>query len=244
MSTLDAYLVNRKTKAKASLVAERLHADECYMSPAGRWYAAAALLGVKEVIAYGDINQIPHIPRVQASSVYLRISPQETVVEYVTRRCPWDAVAAWGHVYDWKVRSKSKVQRSMTTAKDWTGLVIPDGLVVLVMYQDGKKVAKQLLLSHIKSKHIRIMTVHESEGKTFKDVWLMRFDVRARSDKLSLYDQEPHCLVACSRHTHSFVYVRPRDIGDLVDKYIAGADDYEKIHRAGDVSTAGKSMMK
>nr|QXN75450.1 MAG: RNA-dependent RNA polymerase [Grapevine-associated virga-like virus 1] len=241
ISTVDSYLVNLQSKSKAKLEASKLRADECYMTSAGRWYAVAALLGVREIVAYGDINQIPHIPRVQAASLYLRISP--TVVEcvYLIYRCPADALAAWGHVYDWKVRTVSQVRRSMTTCRDWQSLAIPDGLVVLVMYQADKKEAKRILKSRIEDKRIRIMTTHESEGKTFSKVWLMRFDSRPRADGMSLYDQSPHCLVAMSRHTESFTYVRPVNMGDLVDRWMAGCADPRRIAAATEVATAGVS---
>lgn len=242
VGTLDSYLVNRGRKAKASLQARRLLADECFMGPSGRWYAAAALLGVKEIRAYGDEHQIPHIPRVQAPSVYLRIKAQDVETEYLTRRCPWDAVAAWGHIYGWEVRSTSSVRTSMSTAKDFRTLSMPKDLVVLVMYREGKKQARELLKMYVKEKNIRIMTVHESEGKTFEHVWMFRFDMRPRQDKMSLYDQKAHCLVGMSRHTREFVYIRPKSVGDLVDKWCAQAVDSRRVSRAGDVSTAGKSM--
>ncbi|QKN22649.1 replicase [Erysiphe necator associated ssRNA virus 6] len=240
--TVDSYLVNYRVAATKAIYAETLHADEAFMTHSGKWYAAAALLGVKRIVAYGDVKQIPHVPRVQAPSLYLRLLAQVQHTEYLTRRCPADSVAAWGHVYDWRVRSTSDVKHSLSVTTDWQQKTLKDGHVLLCMYQADKKELRKMFSSFYRTKRLQIMTVHESEGKTFDDVWLFRFDTRPRDDNMSLFDQEPYVLVGMSRHRKSFCYVRPRVLGDLVDKWIQNAADPRVVAAAADVKSAGQSM--
>lgn len=239
--TVDSYLNNygrEKIKAIRSLV---LHSDECYMTHSGRWYAAAGLLGVSVVEAHGDMQQIPHVQRVQAQGLYVRIVADAVEERFDTYRCPADAVAAWGHLYGYKVRTHSSVRRSFSRAEDHSSLSVPRGCVMLCMYQADKKELKRIFSARMRDSAIRIMTVHESEGKTFSDVWLFRFDSRPRSDNMSLFDRPEYCLVAMSRHTGTFKYVRPRNMGDLVDSWMDLADDPRAVSAAADMASVGVS---
>jgi hypothetical protein len=240
--TVDSYLVNYTSPGTSELVADTLHADETFMSHAGKWYAAAALLGVRRIVAYGDRKQIPHIPRVQARSLYLRIAPDVVVTTYAIYRCPADALAAWGEIYEWRVRTHSSVRHSIRVVTTWKGMSIPDECVMLCMYQADKKELRKVFAAHIKGKGLRIMTTHEAEGKTFDHVWLFRFDTRQRSDKMSLFDQEPHCLVSMSRHKKSFCYVRPKNLNDLIDQWAARSQNPRAIAAMADIESVGKSM--
>lgn len=242
VSTIHSYLCNYKHGAKNSLQADVLQADEVYMTHSGEWYAVAALLKVKSIVAYGDVYQIPHVPRVQASKMYLRIVPTIEKVKYDIYRCPADALAAWGHIYDWKVRTHSSVRKSISVLTSAEQRSIPDGCVLMCMYQADKKELRKRYASLVKTKSLRIMTVHESEGKTFKHVWMFRFDIRVRSDAGSLYDKPAYALVAMSRHTDTFVYVRPKDLGDCLDKWIQGSQDARALMAMADVTTVGVSM--
>jgi hypothetical protein len=241
--TVDSYLVNLfSDKKTGALQVDRLLADECYMTHAGKWYAAAALLGVKELWAYGDDKQIPHIPRVEAPKLHVKIKHAEVLNEFTTRRCPATAVAAWGGQYDWKVRTRSKLVGVMEEVRDTRGKEVPDGCVMMCMYQADKRELKKLYANDLK--RVKIMTAHESEGKTFKHVWLHRFDARKRSDKFSLFDQAPHVLVAMSRHTDTFLYRCPAPLGDLVSQWVERSKDVRRLAAAADLSTAGKSIEK
>jgi len=237
--TLDSYLVNYSTSTKVrALRPEVLLGDEGYMSRSGRWYAAAALLGVQDLRSYGDEHQIPHVPRAETPKMHLKIVPDSFDYKWITFRCPPSAVAAWGHVYDWKVRSVSKVDSPMVHVGSSRGLQIPAGCVMMGMYQaDKKELRKMYAASSVK---VTIMTVHESQGETFEHVWLHRFDMRKRTDTFSLYDKEPYALVALSRHTKSFKYIAP-DLGDLVSKWIVQSKDVRRVKAAAEVETQGQS---
>jgi len=239
--TVDSYLVNLfNDKKTGGLRTDRLLADECFMTHAGKWYAAAALLGVSEVHAYGDDHQILHIPRVQAPKLHVKLRYIDVANEWTTRRCPATAVAAWGGEYDWKVRTRSSVVGVMEEVRDTRGREVPDNCVMMCMYQADKRELKKLYAADLG--RIQIMTSHESEGKTFKHVWLHRFDARKRSDKFSLFDQTPHVLVAMSRHTDTFLYRCPAPLGDLVSRWVENSKDPRRVAAATDLETAGTTV--
>lgn len=241
LRTVDSYLKNYFLDGKTeSMQSEVLRADEAFMTHSGKWYACAGLLGVTVVYAYGDTKQIPHIPRVQAAKLYVRLSAQEVKFNWFTHRCPADAVAAWGFLYDDKVRTTTKVRQSMQWVVSAKGLDIPKGCVMMCMYQADKKVLRDMYAQSIGSKSLKIVTAHEAEGKTYEHVWLHRFDTRKRTDDFSLFDKPEHVLVAMSRHTKTFKYVCPADVGDLVNKWIASVNP-RKLQAVVDVATAGKS---
>lgn len=238
--TLDSYLVNfglRKMIKEAT--ASRLLADEAFMTHSGRWMAAARLLGVSEVHAYGDDKQIPHVCRADAPQYFKRIQADTVSEEWITYRCPADAVAAWGGEYGWRVRTASNVRKSITRHRTSEGLAVPDNCVMMCMNQADKLELKKRYNSCGKS--IEIMTVHESEGNTYRDVWLHRFDNRVRKDKINLYDREPYVLVAMSRHTKTFRYISLAD-HDLVSAWVARSQDPKRIEQAQNVDTAGRDV--
>jgi len=240
--TVDSYLVNYYLDMRTeALRADVLRADEAFMTHAGKWYAVAGLLGVKTVYAYGDKKQIPHIPRVQASKMYIRLEAQKFKEIYLTHRCPADSVAAWGHLYEHKVRTTSKVRTSMKTVKTSRGLEVPVGCVMMCMYQADKRALREQYANVIRTRRVKVVTAHEAEGKTYEHVWLHRFDTRKRTDDFSLFDKSEHVLVAMSRHTQTFVYVCPADVGDLVSTWMKKASSPRRCQAALDVASAGQS---
>lgn len=240
--TVDSYLVNytKMRKLKSENV-NRLLADEAFMTREGRWLAAAAHLRVTSIDAYGDKKQIPHVPRAECPKMHvmLRYSFEDT--SWISYRCPPQLVACWGKVYDWRVRSSSKVVGLVAHIQSTAGREIPAGCVMMAMYQAEVRILRDKYANS--PVPVQIMTVHESEGNTYRDVWLHRFDMRRRTDKFSLYDREEYALVAMSRSTHSFIYVAP-DLGDQVAQWVKVGQDVRRIAAAADVATAGVAMEK
>lgn len=221
--TVDSFLMHG---SKGSVRFSRILADECFMTHAGKWYACAALLGVNEIHAYGDTKQIPHVPRVQCKKDNVAIQYDSREFTNITRRCPADSVAAWHQLYEDPVRTTNKVTKSLFETDKFSGLQVGKDTCLMGMYQADKKEIRRLYPNHeALAGPGMVITTHESEGKTFKEVVLFRFDRRVRKDGLSLYDKPPYVLVAISRHTHKFTYVRADGLGDLVSKLIAKARD-------------------
>jgi len=240
--TLDSYLVNRlRMRSLRSLTAPRLLADEAFMTREGRWLAAAAHLGVVSVEAFGDEEQIPHVPRAECPKMYVSVVYQMVDSVWLTYRCPPELVACWGSVYKWRVRSVSKVKGKVEHVSSSAGREVPVNCVMMGMYQADKKLLREKYANC--GVPIQIMTVHESEGNTYPHVWLHRFDMRRRTDGFSLYDKPKYVLVAMSRSTHSFIYVAP-DLGDVVCQWIRVGRDPRRVAAASDVETAGSEIEK
>lgn len=240
--TLDSYLVNKnRMRYLRKLTASRLLADEAFMAREGRWLAAAALLGVSQVEAFGDRFQIPHVPRAECPKAHVALQYQTMDETYLTYRCPPQLVACWGGVFDWRVRSASKVDGVVVQVRSAKSRTVPSGCVMMGMYQADKKLLREMYAGC--GVPVHIMTVHESQGNTYKDVWLHRFDLRRRTDNFSLYDKSSYALVAMSRSTHSFVYVSP-PLGDMVSKWIELGRDVRRVNAARDVASAGHSIEK
>ncbi|QKN22664.1 replicase [Erysiphe necator associated ssRNA virus 8] len=237
MRTVDSYLVNHAYKNVADITAKRLLADELYMTHAGKWYAMAGLLQVTEVWGYGDLLQIPHIPRVEVASIYLRVRPDEEDGMWMNYRNPVNAVAAWGHLYGNRLRAVSQVEGKFEQIGYLPTMEIYPGTVMMCMYQATKIELAKLYKRHLDK--IIILTAHESEGKTFDHVWLHKLDTRVRTDKSSLYDSEPHCLVAASRHRNTFYYVN-LGADDLISTWVKNSKDPNKIILASDLDSVGE----
>jgi len=180
-------------------------------------------------------NQIPWYPRASrdgARTLYDRLGTiNKFNEEFVTHRCPADAVAAWNHVYKGKVRTSSKVVRSMRVQLgDITNYHVDPGVQILVMYQHDK----QILLKRFN----KVCTVGEAEGKTYERVLIVRLDTQSRP----LYNSEPHVLVATSRHTQECVALFPNFSNNLLEKYFANAEDIRLTNSCRDIESAGHSL--
>jgi len=238
--TLDSYLVNYTiNKRVRDLSADRLLADEAFMAHSGRWWAAAALLGVKHVWFYGDPNQIPPVVRAGAPQSFLKVDKCDEVNEvWLNWRNPASAIAAWGSVFNWKVRAKSDVVGSLVHVPSASSLPVWPGQVVLGFYQADKKDLHKLYASTVPKP--RIATVHEVQGEDLQSVKLHRFDLRRRTDGMALFDREPYVLVAMSRHKENFAYISPL-LGDLVEQWVKRGRDPRRVQAASQVQSQGCS---
>ena len=242
--TVDSYLVNALGSGKVrGLSTDCLKGDEAFMTRSGRWYACALLLGAKELRVYGDPEQIPHVPRALCPQVYLRLHPSEVVASWITYRCPHDALAAVGDLYGWCARSASQVARSLYLLPTHDSRPVEDGHVMLCMYQDDKLEIEKLYKSS--SRRIKVMTVHEAQGNTFKHVRLHRF-VRGKNqtdvpDAFDLFQKSAYVLVAMTRHTHSFQYFTQMGADSVVRRIQSGSSP-TRINAAADVASAGVPM--
>jgi hypothetical protein len=218
------------------------------MTHSGKWCAVAALLGVSVLRVYGDHKQIPHIPRVEVpSKTYVRLQADVVEQTYITYRCAPALLAMWGDVYDWKVRTTNTETGVVKHITELTSMPGDRNVALLCMYQADKKTLKQMFPS-AKGREDEgggrlpvIMTTHESEGRTFDHVYLFRFDLRVRSDKFSLFDQEPYVLVASSRARYTFTYVCPQILNDQVFARLDQASNPRRLVAASDVNSSGVS---
>ena len=238
MRTLDSYLCNyNREPGLKELTVRRLLADEVYMAHSGKWYAMAGLLGVDTLWGYGDKKQIPHIARVECPSQHVRIDADAEEFMWVNYRNPAAAVAGWGHVYNNGLRTVSQEVGYMEEVKSTAGRKIVPGTVMMCMYQATKVELRKIYKQYLHQ--IKIITAHESEGKTFDHVWLHKTDPRIRTDNSSLYDSESHCVVAASRHRKGFLYVNYGS-KDLISSWIVNSKNPVKVFTVKQLDTAGQ----
>jgi len=204
--TIDSFLMNPNVKCDCVLV------DEALMVHPGALEAIYRYTGCKYAELYGDRAQIPFINR--AKEFFMKYDGKtafdavKTMAE--TRRCPVDATAALSRYYKKGIKTYSEVENSMSALLVKSVAQVPKlvDFQVLVFSQIEKADVKKLGFTNV-------MTVHEAQGKTFKRVQLLRL----YEQKWSVFESEPHAVVAISRHTQEFKYYSVRDndlINDLV----------------------------
>ncbi|QKN22704.1 replicase [Erysiphe necator associated ssRNA virus 10] len=235
--TLDSLLVNFDSNP---VFADKVHMDELFMAHSGKIYAALALLGATEVHGYGDREQIPHVPRVDVPKLYLRVDPDVRVDHYLVYRCEPDIMALWAGVYNYTLRTPLKGKGVVKRLYSADGCDFSGVTALLVMYQADKVTLKNLYPRYKKN----IMTVHESEGKTFDKTFLFNFEMRKRGpeDAFYLFNKKAYCNVAASRSRKEFYYIKKSKEPDLITGWITKAQDPRRIKAVCDVETAGASV--
>nr|AXL94955.1 methyltransferase/helicase [Grapevine leafroll-associated virus 1] len=231
--TANSWIVNSRPRPNSHVGL----IDEVYMLHRGMFQLTVVSMGVKEVIAYGDKNQIPFINREKTF-----VTPNESVefaegqIEYtdVSYRCPADVCYVLSSMTDMRgaklypngvfpngdtrpLRSFEKVP--IATPED---ALLYEADVYLTMTQNEKAemqraVAKMEIASG--KRRPDVLTTHEAQGKTYGDVVL----VRLKKADDPIFSRKPHIVVALSRHTRSMKYaVLSSKMSDPISKLIDG----------------------
>ncbi|BAM34543.1 replication protein 1a [Anulavirus ALMMV] len=218
--TADSVLMHDCIKA------ERILFDEVGLLHFGQLVAVARKVEAKVVLGFGDSEQIAFINRDRTFNLnYSQLVVDESTTATTTYRCPKDVVELVKRMKKKNHKSKyqawttkSKVVRSVSAPIDVVGLPgvkLESDWVYLTMTQYDKA----SLLSKAKELHLdmseKIKTVHEAQGISVPRVRL----VRLKNTKCDLFSAEAHCLVALTRHTRCFEYLRvPGLKGDLIEE--------------------------
>nr|AGN29712.1 replicase protein [Tobacco streak virus] len=220
--TVDSYLM-----LKSWFSAERLLFDECFLTHAGCVYAAATLAQVKEVIAFGDTEQVPFISRLPEFRMEHHKVVGKIDVQTTTYRCPRDATACLKKFFykNKTVKSASVVERSLEMVPIQSVIQIQPERDVL--YMTHTRADKEALMRIPGMPKDRIKTTHEAQGETWDHVVMFRL---SKTTNLLHSGKGPdlgpcHNLVAISRHRKSFRYytVAPHDNDDQIVKCISYA---------------------
>jgi len=214
VKTCDSYLMHSRERARVLLV------DEALMAHAGQIMAIVRLTGAREVHLYGDRQQIGFIDRnnVRCLSFSSLTAFDKCTTNPLSRRIPASAAAglhryyvnAGGIVSNSTCPNPPEVMRVRSIGE----LGYDTNYQYLVLYQDEKKLLQTRGFTNV-------MTVHESQGKTFENVYL----VRSCSIDKPLCNTDAYCVVGCSRHKRQFVYVTVTDKADLFTRFVADAND-------------------
>jgi len=241
--TLDSLLVNyHRLPGEAKQLVDRVMVDEYVLAPSGKWHAAAVLLGVKEMHAYGDSNQIEHKPRVEVSQLYTRLVADVLETEFLTFRCAPRILSMFNYVYDNRVRSANKSDARVFWVKSVKEVQWMSDCRVLSMYQADKRTLHSMLV-HIQPKPI-ISTTHEGQGSDCDQVVLFNFETRKRGpeDTHYLYWLQEYALVALSRCRVCFYYVKASPEKDMVTEMLGKANDLQAVERCAEIETQGEGF--
>nr|QWC36236.1 replicase [Tobacco streak virus] len=227
--TVDSYLM-----LKSWFSAERLLFDECFLTHAGCVYAAATLAQVKEVIAFGDTEQIPFISRLPEFRMEHHRIVGKIDVQTTTYRCPRDATACLKKFFykNKTVKSASVIERSLELNPIQSVIQIQPERDVL--YMTHTRADKEALLRTPGMPKDRIKTTHEAQGETWDHVVMFRLSKTTNLLHSGKGSEGPcHNLVAISRHRKSFRYctVAPHDNDDQIVKCI----NFAKSLSSGDL---------
>nr|ANI85380.1 150 kDa protein [Soil-borne wheat mosaic virus] len=226
--TVDSFLMHDYDKFRAATV----HFDEALMAHAGIVYFCADILGAKKVICQGDSQQIPFINRVESITLqYAKLAIDETEYVRLTYRSPVD-VAHYLTKKSWysggRVTTKNSVLRSMKVvgprdAKPMTSVhCVPYHRDA--QYLTFTQSEKADLYKALRAKGpVEVNTVHETQGKTFDDVIVVRLKTTENEIYPGGRKGQPYEIVATTRHRRSLVYYTAiedrlfEDISDMQD---------------------------
>lgn len=206
--TVDSYLMGHDKKSRRSV----LHFDEALMAHAGMVYFCAEMLSARKIICQGDSQQIPFVNRVEMIDLRWKdLEITEVEKKRDTYRCPID-VAAYltckGYYGNDIVRTHNDVLRSMKVKGPKNGFTSIYSLDKLknCQYLTFTQSEKEDVKKFLGAGNWSVNTVHESQGKTYDHVVL----VRLKPTENAIYPggriSKPYVTVAVTRHRRSLVY--------------------------------------
>lgn len=223
--------VVEKRKVRQEVTYERMFIDEALMVHAGLIAYAISRAKVREVVMLGDKNQIPFIDRygllpLKYSDLFMWCGVSEE--RNVTYRCPMDVTCALEKFYPGlRTTNSNSASVSLSALSECVPKI--NGALYLTWTQDDK--AKLKLDGY--DKYGKVLTIHEAQGQTFKQVLMVRYQVK----DLELFKSTPHAIVAISRHTESLKYFTPVD--DALTSLIRGAANSTSQQRLAVLKCSG-----
>lgn len=208
--------VKNRVRTLASILANgckekyyRVTVDEALMNHFGSIVMAARLIGAKEIVLIGDINQLPFLDRLNLFRLFYSGPNLVTRINQellCTHRNPMDVAFALRDIYC-GIYSSKQIVHSLKV-KRYTGAHIPKNsanTLYLVHTQKEKALLKSQ--GYGQGQGSRTLTIHEAQGLTSESVII----INTKSRRISLHDSVPHAVVAVSRHTVSCVYYTDTD---------------------------------
>lgn len=237
--TIDSYLMNHRDVKCSSLFI-----DECYMVHSGAVIACIEYSQCKACTMFGDSRQIHYIDRnelvkCELSNLDNYVPNENRVYGSVSYRCPWD-VCRWlseSYPEDIRTTNTASVGRSSMSIKEIESVedVPLDPEYRYLTFLQSEKVE---LDNYAKKEGvpIKVDTVHEVQGATLKNVYL----VRTKFQEASPFLNDHHVTVALSRHTDRLVYavLSGRSL-DYVATQIQNATKYVEKFRVNSVAFTG-----
>jgi len=188
--TYDSCLVNPVPPAV------KMYADEGLMVHAGELLLVAMKVGCEEVVVYGDSKQIPFLNRAGKFAMKRHLMTFDSVKsESTTWRSPKCMIPILRQFYP-DIISGSTREGTVSVEKIRVAPTLGEEFDLVMTFS---KEEKHLLKQQCRT---QVLTVHESQGKSYNNVALVRYKIQHRK----IYDSEPHIIVAISRHKVSLKY--------------------------------------
>lgn len=206
--TVDSFLMHEKLKSRASV----LHFDEALMAHAGMVFFCADNLRAKTIVCQGDSQQIPFVNRVESITLkYSKLKFDNTVEKRLTYRSPLD-VAAYltkKNFYGTSVvMSANNTLRSLKTVGPRSGMTSIQSIPKIANWQylTFTQSEKEDLIKYLGKGNWGVNTVHESQGKTYDSVALVRLKPTDNEIYPGGRKSNPYVVVGVTRHRRSLVY--------------------------------------
>ena len=200
--TVASYIVNWKPGKKYAKVI----VDEAAMMHPGYLGFISEMTQAKEMLLFGDAEQIPFIPREITIPTRGRSATQYGEIHMdlsITKRCPVDVCYVLRQVYP-HIRTTNTQLRSLrhTTVENIEQIeeMRATKSTLLLTFTQEEKAA---IASSSWGQNYETLTIHEAQGLTRDEVILIRLDNRP----LEVYNSVNHVTVALTRHTSTFTYI-------------------------------------
>ncbi|QSE37566.1 replication-associated polyprotein [Citrus associated ampelovirus 2] len=228
--TADSRLMNWVGLQPMSVV----RIDECFLMHYGQLKLVSFISRAENVVLYGDENQIPFINRLQAFRCKSELLNSDGVVTNNldgSYRCPGDVCWYLSTLKNDKgnLCYKNGVKK-LNDKRGWRSVsktpilsyedVPLEGFDCYITYTQMEKAELKSTFFKNKKK-LKVMTVHESQGKTFGNVAV----VRCKPADDIVFDSLGHHIVVISRHTESMKYFcLSRKMGDRLSKAVGSME--------------------
>lgn len=233
---------NKKVRTMASVLANgvqgrgcyRLMVDEALMNHFGAIIMAARLSEAREVVLFGDVNQLPYIDRENLFEMqYHRPHQTVSIGEELscTHRCPMDVAFALKDVYSGMYSASSRV-RSLELVGYSEAAIPKDQPNTLYLVHTQEEKGSLTTQGFGSGQGSRVLTIHEAQGLTSERVYI----IQTNPFRLRLHESIPHAVVALSRHTNTCVYVTDHSddaIGRFIEKAMAATSERIREHNLG-----------
>ncbi|AFJ05061.2 polyprotein, partial [Cordyline virus 4] len=203
--TLDSFIMNDKL-----VNVDELYIDECFMAHSGALIYCLNRSKFKFCEFYGDVNQIPYICRIpHFSAIYQKEIFGHLILEFdnSSYRCPADTCYLLSTLTDdcGTAIYPNGVYAKRNTRVRTMELKPINGCEDIAFSKDTQYITfthneKNELLRI--NPNLRVCTVNESQGGTFKVVALVRTKTYANE----IYSDINQIVTAISRHTDQFTY--------------------------------------
>lgn len=226
--TLDSYGI------WGGMQSDVLYVDEGLMVHGGAVVIAASRAKASHAFVTGDKMQIPFISRCNYKPVNFSLAYDEIINRNESYRCPIDVVTALYRMYDRRIRTYSMIRTSFSIHTYTHPPPLGTGFVALTFTQAEKYALMTVGWHDLAKKENKdyanaydgVCTVHQAQGSTFKNVYL----VRSNTYTDDIYDSQYHIVTAISRHTHVLEYWTVNS-SDRTCQVIRSGND-EEIQRA------------